>query len=708
MAAINSGADAVYLGLTSFSARSSAENFDLQSLKENISYAHALGVKVYVALNTLVKEEELQSFFENAISAWNCGADALILQDVFLGGYIKKNCPQVCLHLSTQAGVCNVLGAEFAKKHGFSRVILARETPLSEIEKISEIIETETFIQGALCTAFSGKCYLSSFAGGNSGNRGRCKQPCRKKYRFDRAGFEDLAYRLSLSDLCVGCDVEKLKAAGVSSFKIEGRMRRPEYVAAAVKYYKNIFAERLTERDFSDLKRAYNRGNYTKGLAFGQDKSFISSSVQGHIGEYCGSVVVESGKFICRSRADCVAGDCFKILRGGQEICGATCEKTLKGGFVLNSKTRLKNGDKVFLTTSQNTNARLCAERKKLTLNISVCLKENTFAEVCINGIKYYGQDKLQPSLTRAVTREDIEANFKKVGGYPFVIAFDNIETGNVFMPASQLNSLRRQVYKNYFESLNAEREKAILPPYIPRIMQKINKKTAVIAANLNGLKADIGILKLQDEKADINTLLSDFYGEKFLYIPPFASGARLEKYISAAKAVGGVYADGYYGIELAEKLNLPLFVGLGLNISNSVDIAYLNAKYIALSHELSSAEFKNIRAENTFVLAAGGIKVMDIIYCPFEKTCLKCDKRNFYKMTDEEGREFVLHRTDVDGCAFELYNCASLITPEKFGVIIDCTTEKNVNFILENLGGENLKKIFKSYTRGHYISPVI
>ena len=239
-AALAAGADAVYLGLQDFSARKSAANFTVDDLAEAARKAHALGAKVYVALNTLVKEGERENFFVSALQAWNAGADALIVQELFLGRELKRLYPEMELHLSTQAGVCNAEGARLAKEYGFSRVILARETPLSDIARIAAIVETECFVQGALCTCFSGQCYFSSVVGGNSGNRGLCKQPCRKRYSIDRAGFEKPAYRLSLADLCVGEDIEKLLQAGVSSFKIEGRMRSAAYVGAAVRYERDI------------------------------------------------------------------------------------------------------------------------------------------------------------------------------------------------------------------------------------------------------------------------------------------------------------------------------------------------------------------------------------------------------------------------------------------------------------------------------------
>ena len=174
IAAINGGANAVYLGLTDFSARKGADNFSLDDLKFAINYAKTFNVKVYLTVNTLIKNNEIKSFIDTIIKAYSLGVDAFILQDIFLGKYLKKLLPKINLHLSTQAGVCNVYGAKLAKKCGFSRVILARETTREDIKEIAKIIETEVFVQGALCTAFSGHCYFSSFVGGNSGKRILC------------------------------------------------------------------------------------------------------------------------------------------------------------------------------------------------------------------------------------------------------------------------------------------------------------------------------------------------------------------------------------------------------------------------------------------------------------------------------------------------------------------------------------------------------
>ena len=715
LAAINNGADAIYLGLERFSARNSAENFNEEDFKKVIKIAHAFGVKVYVAMNTMVKNAETSEFLNSAVFAWNCGADAIIISDVFLGAYLKKHCPQICLHLSTQAGVCNVYGAEFAKSLGFDRIVLARETALDDIAEISKIIETEVFVQGALCTCFSGQCYFSSFAGGNSGNRGRCKQPCRKRYKIDRQGFEDGAYALSLSDLSLGEDIEKLKAAGVFSFKIEGRMRRPEYVAAAVKYYKNLLDEKADANDLSDLKRAYNRGNYTKGLAFGQDKNFISSAVQGHIGEFVGTIKVENGKFIVKSLQNFNSGDGFKILREGKEVGGAFFGAKVKGGITLNSRERLKNGDKVFVTTDTATNSRLLGAERKITLNISARFLKGQKAKITVNGITYNGEKVLEKADNRPFEREDFVACFKKTDKFPFEIVFGEVETDGVFVPVSDLNALRRRIFSEYFETISQNKNFQITRVFDgaqQRLKNENNLKTAVICDNLNGISADIGILKPQNyDKTDLYEFVKNFRGEKFLYLPPYLTGKEVQSLKPVVQEFDGIYCDGIYGFKLSEEVGLPLFVGTGINLSNAIAVSACKAKYFALSKELTAKEAGELSSKNSFCLTAGGIKVMDLIYCPFEKKCKNCDKRCCYSLTDENDRKFLLRRYVVGGnCRFEVYNCAPLVADyAPNGVLLDCASEKNaVEIVKAGRDVKRLKQIFgENFTRGHSIKPI-
>lgn len=710
--AINAGADAIYLGLKNFSARSSAENFDFGELAEICTFAHALGVKVYVAMNTLVKECELSVFLSDATCAVNAGADALIISDIFLGVYIKRICPEIELHLSTQAGVCNAYGARLAKKYGFSRVILSRETTLSDIAEIAEIIETEVFVQGALCTCFSGQCYLSSFAGGNSGNRGKCKQPCRKQYSIDRSGYEEKAYRLSLSDLSIGQNIVELIDAGVFSFKIEGRMRRPEYVASAVAYYRQLLKGENADRELSNLKRTYNRGNYTKGLAFGQDKSFISSQVQGHIGEYVGVVKVKNGKYLCDSKTKFSNGDCFKILRDGKEVGGAKYGGEVNKKLFLSTTARLKNGDKVFITTDAELNNELLSKRKIIKLEISAQFNAGKKAKININGNEYFTEEILEPSVNRPLTSEEIINCFKKVDKYPFEVTFGKIETNGVFIASSQLNGIRRKVYAEFYSSFSQNSRGKISLTYKPFAKNCTkNNKTAVICSNLNGVKADIGILKLADFSLKYKELIGGFDGEKYLYLPPYITGGEIIRIKKIIKDFDGIYSDGIYAVELCKEVNKKFFAGTGLNISNEIDIVGCDAKYIALSKEINCSEANKLSKENTFYLIAGDLKVMDLIYCPFGKKCSTCDRRGSYILTDENGRQFTLKRYKIgENCRFELYNCACLVSEaSNAGKLVDLSVSGNAEKILQNLDNEDaLKGIFKNYTKGHSVNSVI
>lgn len=677
-AAINAGADAIYLGYSSFSARAGAGNFDLDSLRATLEKAHFLDVKVYVAMNTLVKDSETEAFIRTLLEVWNAGADAIIMQDVLLGRFIHSQYPDIVLHLSTQAGVNNLAGAKFAKECGFSRVILARETPLKEIEEIASFMETEVFVQGALCTCFSGQCYFSSFAGGNSGNRGRCKQPCRKLYSYDRTGFGEKAYALSLSDLCVSEDIEKLRRAGVASFKIEGRMRRAEYVAAAVRFYRRL-SDGTDEKEkaaaLSDLKRTYNRGNYTSGLAFGQDKRFLSRSVQGHIGERVGTVKVAGGKYFVESSFRPEKGDGFKILRKGKEVGGALFDRSESRGFYLISKARLMNGDGVFVTTDSAVNRRVLSGEKLLPVFLSLDFKKGEKAVVKVrNGceIRVESDEILASAKASPLTEKELAICFGKRDCLPLDVKFEKVNLDeNIFIAKSCLNALRRKAYSRFF----AERAKtkntqySFSPFHCPQSLTA-KEKEAIIACDFpKGAKTDIFIYKPQDYSKKLPEGLAALSLEKYLYYPAFAKNSDLSR-IAELLVEGdfdGIYAENYGGLIFAREHKTKLFAGTGFNLTNALAVSALlenpEVSCYALSKELDEREQAALGGEKAFVLSEGGIKLMDLCYCPFEKTCKDCDKKYIYTLTDESGRTFPVHRYRASNgdCRFEIYNYAEL-----------------------------------------------
>ncbi len=692
-AALNSGADAIYLGLKDFSARKSAANFTLENLGEYTRYAHVLGAKVYVALNTLVKDKELSSFFHTACAAWSAGADALILQDIFLGKALKEMYPQMVLHLSTQAGVCNIYGARLAKRMGFSRVILARETPFDDIKKIASEIETEVFVQGALCTCFSGQCYFSSFVGGNSGNRGFCKQPCRKRYRIDRKGFEKYSYKLSLSDLCLGDKVLKLQDAGVQSFKIEGRMRSAAYVGTAVKYYKDLFsripAHTLSD-DLSELKQAYNRGDYTRGYVFGQDGNLLSSDVQGHKGERIGTVSRSKNVKFTFIRSEYIPrdGDGFKIIRGEKEEVGGDEWRSIypkkAGGFYLMGGSEFREGDGVYLTSSVALQEKVAHRKRLVPLRLSARISVN--ARPCVRvcgefGVREFTADFCaEAAQKQAFTENDFIECFQKTGEYPFRVTVEDLNLdGKCFIVKSALNNFRRKIYESIYELLAGQvkgvKEKELKIPPMDR--KNACFGTAVIDTDFSSVadkvKIDYAIFRPKNYKnqSDYDEFfnVSKYYAwHKYLYLPAYCLGSDLNEIENHLDGFEGVYAEGTFALEWCKEKRIKVFAGTGFNLFNEMSVAMMEAEGVenwVLSKELSESESRELR-EKSFSFVGGCIKVMELGHCLFRKDCKQCDRRARYNLTDEQGRNFPLYRYENSVCRFEVYNNALLVSAFK------------------------------------------
>ena len=265
-AAVRCGADAVYLGQKNFSARKNSQNFTEDELCEAVAYAHRFGVKVHQALNIIVFDDELSELKSCIKSACKAGIDAFIVQDLGVLSVVKKLAPDIALHASTQMAIHSLEGVKKAEELGFSRVVLARELSLKEIAHIRKntSIELEVFVHGAHCMCISGQCYMSSVFGANSGNRGRCAQPCRLPFTADKKG----EYALSLKDLSLIEKLDTLLALGIDSVKIEGRMKRPEYVAAAVTSCKKALANE--NPDLDSLRAVFSRDGFTSGYFDGE------------------------------------------------------------------------------------------------------------------------------------------------------------------------------------------------------------------------------------------------------------------------------------------------------------------------------------------------------------------------------------------------------------------------------------------------------
>ncbi|HPG92053.1 MAG TPA: DUF3656 domain-containing protein [Clostridia bacterium] len=709
-AAISGGADAIYLGVDVFNARRNADNFTLENIGEYIRYAHLFGVKIYVTLNILIKNTELESFFETARKLYFLGADAFILQDVSFGKIFCKYLPDIELHLSTQAGVNNIYGAKEAKENGFCQVVLARETPLSEIEQISKIIKTEVFVQGALCSSFSGQCLMSSFIGGDSGNRGLCRQPCRQKYSLNGG---KMCYAISPSDLCVGENIEKFINLGVSAFKIEGRMRRAEYVYAAAKFYRNLLNGE--KADISPLKRAFNRGNYTSGLAFGQDENFLSTKTQSHIGEKVAVVKKIVGQKICVNLKEKISqGSAMKILRNGEEVGNAVFKGGEQGVFDYKGEPRV--GDDVCITTDTSL---VLPEIKLLPISVDVKIvaEKQIFAKATIKGetVEILGEIT-QTSKTKPLTIDMIKNCFAKVDKYPFAPNID-VETKDAFVAISTLNQFRRDFYAKIYEKLTELPKRTQgeleLPNYLAKHPKK--EKVAVIDSEFDFdlSKIDIAVFapnNYKDEKL-FNTFFvkTNAVKEKYLFIPAFLTEKDVEILDNRVDKFDGIYCENLAAKNLANKWGKKIFYGTGMNIFNAIDIDDKNG-YICSSNELTVRESEVMDCENIFVQVFGGIAVMNFAYCPFGKKCSNCNAKEWSKLTDESGREFSLRKYILGECRFQLFNCLPLVGSWNGNILINLLSlnQKQKSTVMENFEDEKrLKDLLRKYTTGHSVKPV-
>lgn len=371
IAAVENGADAVYIGGRAFNARINAGNFDNETMQKAFDYAHKRGVKVYVTMNTLLCDSELEEAAEYADFLYAAGADALIIQDLGFGNLIRKRLPDFPRHLSTQATVADTYAVKAAGKLGYERVVLARELSLDEIRKVCELtpIEIEVFVHGALCICYSGQCQMSRYYGGRSGNRGACAQPCRLPYEGEVGGRKTSGHLLSPKDLCGLDSIGDLIEAGVRSFKIEGRMKSPEYVAVVTKIYRkyiDLYIEKgsysVDPEDRRALEQIFNRGGFTRGYINEEPgEELMSPEIPKNRGIAVG--VVESVKR-CSKLIDISAREDIRI-GDGIEIRGAdgrtisnimTYKKEVPGGLTRIGDFRegAKPGDKVFRTSSKN------------------------------------------------------------------------------------------------------------------------------------------------------------------------------------------------------------------------------------------------------------------------------------------------------------------------------------------------------------------
>ncbi len=660
--AVFNGADEVYLGVKDFNARN-IEGFNLQTLKQAVDFAHIYGVRVFLTVNILFANDEVQQALDLVVDACNLGVDAFIVQDWGLAHLIYKHYPQIEMHASTQMGIHNLEGVREVEKLGFKRVVLARETPLSEIKRINENsnIEIEYFVQGALCVSFSGNCYMSSYMFNASGNRGKCKQLCRLPYEFRFKGKTlKQGYLLSAKDFNMQNRLNDLQKAGVTSLKIEGRARRPYYVATATKMYRQAVDRFKTD---NDIELAFNRG-YVEGYLNGN--SGIISQYQNHVGLAIGKVEsVNVGKrfneVFISSSVELSPKSTFKFFENSKEIAVLTAHDLTKKGklFRITTTQIIPVGAKVHLIADYEKERLALSQTKKVDVNINITCKvgEEILAAVNCGKAKFELKGEVCERAKNApLTLMELQANFNKSEYFKANVTA-NIE--NVFMPKNKLNEFRRNVFDRLEKELtlvnriNPSKVKVVVPNPTLQLenFQITSKESGSFTA-----KNVIYTPEIYTEES-----ITEFVNEcemqnkkPYLNLPNFAlkEDVELLKQLVNKLPVGIVVNNPY-----AFSFNKNKIIGGGMNVYNSFAAQYWGLNY--LSAESGNVASTSSKVSNNPPHNTVRMPYITLRHCPMKEhlnaNCANCPYKDGFTYKMANNTELKLKRIKLSSCTFYL-----------------------------------------------------
>ena len=604
-AAVFSGADAVYLGFSGFNARTSANNFNADTLKDAVAFCHARGVAVHVALNTTVYGGELPALEQAIRAVAASGADAVICQDLAVATLIGKIAPQLPRHGSTQMSVHSLQGALELKELGFTRVVLARELSMPEVEHITKHcgIETECFVHGALCMCVSGQCYMSAFLGGRSGNRGSCAGPCRLPFEANTLpeGKPGRLHHLSLKDNSVIDKLDKLQALGVASAKIEGRLRTPEYVAAAVSACLAGREGRAYDRDL--LKNAFSRSGFTSGYLDGK---------------------IDGTMFGVRSEAD--------------------AEQTKKTLPMLRELYR--------------------RERSRVPVKMKLEIEEGgeKLTVTDADGSKAFAYGDAEPQPARTDPTESLHRSLAKTGGTPFAVEDQDIavemDGGPWFIPGSAVNELRREALDALLKKREVLRPWPTTEEHVPALPLRTLPPHRTLRARFESWeqvpeRALDGIEYLILPIAQADRVPREWRAKTLLELPRVMFG-KLEE--DTARRIAATQDSGFAGYEVSNIAHLRLCRGLpmsgsfGLNITNQLAAQFYADNGLGsmlILPEVKDSDISTIapthngRPVPTGVLVYGHMPLMITRACPLQNIhdCAHCDKTG--ELTDRKAKKF-------------------------------------------------------------------
>ena len=730
-AAVSAGANAVYLGYDEFSARAKAKNFNKKELEEAVKFAHLRNVKIYVTFNILIADFEIKRAMESIKMLHDIGVDALILQDIGIADRIRKDFPDFELHASTQMAVNNFYGAAFLKEMGFSRVVLARETPFFEVEKIKELdIDIETFIHGALCVCYSGECLMSSMIGGKSGNRGECAQSCRRSYEildFHKNKIARRLYYISPKDLNTLDDVAKVINAGGYSLKIEGRMKNPEYVYTLVSSYKKALEGKLKIEDKENTEQVFNRG-FTKGFFNGDfGNNFISSDRPDNRGVEIGKVISISKNFAkVVFSVDVFEGDGLEF-ESNKGRFGFKVREFYKFGEEVNLVLHKMptEGSKINRTYSKKLYEKVDDKienynfKRNLDLDLNINIGENPKINGKTEGFEtnYELDKKVEVAKKSGLSREKVLENISKTGDSIFEVrSVDlNLDEG-AFLPISAINEMRREVVKKLENKILEKSINRVLNPYNfveGSNRAKIKSKDSKIKVFFNKFEdLDKTNLSNIDEiiirAKDLEKFKKKYKREVSIYLDKFYSYRELENlrnYILKDKVVEGVWINNLSEYYIFKDEDVKINADIGLNIfnSNSAEFFYnLGLNSITISPELNSRQIQEIVKNNSVdfnLISYGRVPVMTMKHCPYsvvkncvdERDCPSCKYKN-YLLRDEKNVDFEVLRQNT---FTEIFNSYPILLDE----YVNRLKKNNVNLlILADEFTDEVINLYKNY----------
>lgn len=695
IAALNGGCDAIYIGGKSFNARQYASNPSDNELKDIINICHLRGVKVFITLNILYKENEISDVLDFVKTVYDFGADGLIIQDIGMFSLVKDFFPDIIKSASTQMSVHNTEGVRLLSELGYGRIVLARELSLKEVCEINKIkgnTEIEAFAHGALCVCYSGRCLMSSIIGQRSGNRGRCAQPCRMDYTFIKDNkVIKKGCLISPKDISTVEIMDKIAESGVDSLKIEGRMKSPEYVYEVVSQYRKYIDEvyesslNVEDNDIRELTQIFNRGGSSSNGYYNcySGQTMISSSSK--------SSGIEIGKVIdynfkkkqCRIKLNenVTAGDGIEIW--SKNHVGTGINKNAGSGetITVNIDGKINKGDRVFKSYDKALNDKLKKTYQKITRKLSVNVKakvdrDESYIEFSDYGLKVYGQcaDKAQ---NQPMMAEAIISRLSKTGDTPFEFKFTEYNVGeNIYIPVSALNALRRDACERLEEHIVKSYErKSQRAVYNTDSFNKAERPVVTARVRtMDQLKAcaEAGVKKIYCDTCMDTDRAYEICRDKGIemYISlPYVSRQGYQSIIDRHKNCDGYLMRSYSKIYTDK----PVAVDYSLNIFNRAAVNEIRNIFkgnaVTLSPELNIKELSQIADESCEIVVYGRLPLMTTHQCPIGlydgekgrgKYCKLRNKDADYRLIDRTKTEFPIIR-DCNECIAFILNSAPI-----------------------------------------------